>query len=438
MMADQQEPEGPNELGTASSAEATGPNGTDPRVDRTAELTGGSRDAAADTVRKADKQDEAARQGHQPDRVAGVAAAAADLAGKAGGRAAGMAAGAAEAASTLGATAAGAGSGSSKGTGGASAAADPSKGGQPNEAAFDLLEKAFKVTDWGWKNKQGDDRELGRLSFVNAQNAWVAAAMEDPKRASEMWRKKTNRPPNSEMEQMLAEKQKTVGAKPQAGAELDGVSADLADLSKRRNLSEAKTRKTALRSSLGEWNIMRGDAQQRSEVAKRSRTNELLSPEANRSDDGLHLLKSFIKGFATHRERTQAKVEKHKAALASAAIRETQQELGRVSTDIKKFETELDVPMSERQSIGLVGKSRKAAANHKAVRLGIGAVTVAAKVTKKVAEKTAEVAKGAAIQTAALTSTPGSIDGNAGSAAYQQRMAAFRQFQQSRGQGPGI
>jgi predicted secreted protein len=311
--------------------------------------------------------------------------------------------------------------------------------------AFELLDKALESTDWGWKTKQGDDRELGRLSFVHAQNAWVAAAIEDPKRATSAWVKKTNGNPSSEMERKLADKTAEIG-KGQAGkqqgggrTELDGLSSDLADLSNRRNLSEAKTRKTALRSSLGEWNIMRGDATQRSEQAKRSRQNELWSAEPNRADDGLHLLKSFVKGYATHREKTQARVERHKARMSGGAIKDTLQELGRVSNDIKKFETELNVPMAERQSIGLVGKSRKAVANHKAFKLGIGTASVVAKVTRKVAEKGAEVAKSVAIQGAALTAAPGAIDGSQGNANYQQRMAAFHQFQRSRGgAGPSL
>ena len=319
-------------------------------------------------------------------------------------------------------------------------AADTGKDGD-NSKAFQLLDKALKGTDWGWKNKTGDDRELGRLTYVNAQNAWVEAAVEDPKRATAIWFKNNRRNPSSEMEQNLADRMKTVG---EAGKKADGpgdnlekVTADIGELSKRRGLSENKTRKTALNSSLGEWHIMRGDSQQRAEQAKRSRSNELWSPEPDKNQDGMHLLKSFFKGYATHREAVQKKVANHKAKMAGKVIGEIRTELGKVSTEIKKFETELDVPMDERDTSGVVGRSRKAVANNKAFRLGKGTATIVAKVSKRVAEKGAEVAKGIAIQGAALTANPGAIDGNNGSASYQSRMAAFHQFQRGRaGAGP--
>ena len=305
-----------------------------------------------------------------------------------------------------------------------------------SDKVFDLLGKAMDATDWSWKTKQGDDRELGRLSWNNAKNAWVEAAMEDPKRASEMWRKKTGEAPKADMEKMLAERANNQkdGTSPKGSNGVENLSHDLADLSKRRELSESQTRKTALRASLGEWNIMRGDSQKRREEAKRSRTSQLITPEPNRADDGFHLLKSFYKGYITHHERTQAKIEKHKAKLAAGALREIHKEIGNASATIKKVESDLNVPMAERQSIGLVGKSRQAVSTSRAFRLGTGAATILGKASAKVVEKTAEVAKQVAIQGAVITSNPGSVQG-AGNAAYESRMAAFRQFQQSRGVG---
>lgn len=336
----------------------------------------------------------------------------------------------------------GAGAGS-KGAGGTKPAAGPSpaKDGEDSKA-FQLLDKALKGTDWGWKNKTGDDRELGRLTYVNAQNAWVEAAVEDPKRATAIWLKNNRRNPSSEMEQNLADRMKAIGDASKKtdgpGGGLETIAADIGELSKRRGLSENKTRKTALNSSLGEWHIMRGDSQQRAEQAKRSRSNELWSPEPDKNQDGIHLLKSFFKGYATHREAVQKKVANHKAKMAGKVIGEIRTELGKVTTEIKKFETDLDVPMDERDTSGVVGRSRKAVANNKAFRLGKGTATIVAKVGKKVAEKGAEVAKGVAIQGAALTSNPGAIDGNTGNASYQSRMAAFHNFQRGRaGMGPG-
>lgn len=303
--------------------------------------------------------------------------------------------------------------------------------------AFDLLDKALKATDWEWKLKTGDDRNLGMLTYVNAQNAWVEAAIEDPKRASAVWLNKSRRNPTAEMEQNLAGRMKSIaetGRKPEGQTDgLEKVTSDIGELSKRRGLSENKTRKTALNSSLGEWHIMRGDSQQRAEQAKRSRSNELWSPEPDKNQDGMHLIKSFFKGFATHREAAQKKVANHKAKMAGKVIGDIRTELGKVTTEIKKFETELDVPMDERDTTGVVGRSRKAVANNKAFRLGKGTATIVAKVSRKVAEKGAEVAKGVAIQGAAITANPGALDGNAGSASYQSRMAAFHQFQQGRG-----
>ncbi|MFZ3481808.1 hypothetical protein [Sphingomonas sp. 3-13AW] len=308
--------------------------------------------------------------------------------------------------------------------------------------AFNLLDKAIKDTDWGWKAKAGEARELGRLTFINTQNAWIAAAVEDPKRATEAWVKATRRNPSSEMEQALAQRLKTNAetGKKQAvpgPGNLDTLAADIGQLANRRDLSESKSRKTALSASLGEWNVIRGDSQQRALQAKRSRSNELWSPEPNKGEDGLHLLKSFIKGFATHRESAQKKIESNKASLAGKAMEGIQKELGHVTTSIKKFETELNIPMSERESSGVVGRSREKVANTKAFRLGAGAANILGKVSKKANEAVSELAKGVAIQGAAMAANPGTVGGNQGTASYQARMAAFHQFQQSRtGMGP--
>lgn len=317
------------------------------------------------------------------------------------------------------------------------------------EKAFKLLDETLKKADFEWKNKSGEEREIGRQMSHNAKQVWVEAAVHDAKRAEKVWRAKTQEAPKADMEQMLLERlQKTTDVKKTDGdAGVDTLANRLTNLDDRRSLIDATTRKTTLRSSLGEWNVLRGDSKKRSDDAWKERTRELLSPEANRADDGMHLLRSFAKGFMTHRERTQSKVEKHKSSLAGDALKELHKDIGSATTKIKEFETKLNIPMDERQSIGLVGKSRKAVKKLPGMQLGIGTARVLARVSvktvdkgsdigRKVADKAGHVARSAAIQGAAIIATPGTIDGNQGSAAYHSRMAAFRQFQQSRS-GPG-
>lgn len=333
---------------------------------------------------------------------------------------------------------------------------DPSMSDEARKAeAFALLDKAVKAADFGWKSKAGSaERDIARQTYLNAEAAWVEAAIEDPKRAATVWRKATNKGPTADMEVKLNDAKKSRAeaaasgkAQPSVGGEnIDSLNSNINELSKRRELSEQKTRKTALNSSLGEWNIMRGDSEQRAMQAKRAKSNEIWSPEPDKNSDGLHLLKSFVKGFWTHRESTQRRVENHKANLAGKAIKDIQKSLGKVHTSIKKFETDLNIPMDQRDTLGVVGRSRRALSESRTIKIGAGSARLLAKTSRYVADKTQvkkaadlakDVAKGAIIQGAAAFANPGSIDGNPGKASYEARMAAFTQFQRNRGMGSG-
>jgi len=65
-----------------------------------------------------------------------------------------------------------------------------------HKIAMEVLEKSLRSTDWGYKSKQGVDREIGHASFTQMERAFIHAASGDREAASKLYEKYAGRPPS--------------------------------------------------------------------------------------------------------------------------------------------------------------------------------------------------------------------------------------------------
>lgn len=224
------------------------------------------------------------------------------------------------------------------------------------ERSMELLDKALKHVDWSYKSKGPTERELGHKSIALAEKAFIGAGLLDEGRAGEIWEKHTLKPPSPELSKRLKDARQV---DPRKG--ISDLTAGIDNIGIQRQHNDLSLQKRDIEKNMATWKINLGDVGERAEKFRRGARGEMLTPEPNKDDTGLHLLKSLLKGWRAGQDFVKAKVEGKKGKAYVGAIKEGQAELGEVMLKMKKFEMEMPSlavtdAITNAKSDGLVGR----------------------------------------------------------------------------------
>lgn len=275
--------------------------------------------------------------------------------------------------------------------------------------AFSLLENSLSKVIWGYEQKSGEDREIAFRSEILAKDAYVTAALLDRKRASDTWEKATGKPPSIKMEGMVdaAEREAGKNGNQFVSSKLSDLSAGFKDLVGRRQEIENKSRAVTARNQLQQFTVALGDATERRLNHRRRGTQELLSPEQNRDDSGLHLLRSVMAGMRASADFRQARREAGKEKLLKQNLVEARKELGQATSDPKSFSIKGEripgISLSLSRAIPGLNKAKSNAAPSMGAQMGQAVKEGAADMASVVAGPDLEAGKTAPARTPSIS-----------------------------------
>lgn len=195
------------------------------------------------------------------------------------------------------------------------------------------LDNSLTIVDWSFELKKGDERSLGHKSRSLAEKSFVHAALIDEKAAEDMWEHHTDRPPSAALRQQLQRAREDPARIPS----LPQLQKEIAETKAAFDHKEGEANRRAARNAASQNQIAMGDAKERRHQYGRKAAEELLTPEQNRDDSGLHLLKSLWTGVQATQTLERWREEAKKHSMLKRELTANQKELGVATTEGSRF-----------------------------------------------------------------------------------------------------
>lgn len=211
-------------------------------------------------------------------------------------------------------------------------AGEPPIEGSVRDEVFDLYKKALEKADWGYKSKTGEERDISYKSTAVADKAYISAALYDESAASRLYEESSGKPPTEDLLGRLA---RMKGLKPEHGvAEL---TAGLAEVDGKREVLKLSMKNDSISKQISAWDSVMGDERNRAADHRRKANEEILSPEPNRDDSGLHILSALKSGFKAGQDYNIARRHAAKDRAMREGYKDHVNEYGQNQTKIASF-----------------------------------------------------------------------------------------------------